>query len=110
MAIVEKKAGGGPLIDLVPPAKHKGDPLPPESMIMREKLIAEHEAKMRKKREENPPKPEPPQEPPLIPKEIFEIMHRADFDMERLRGTLGLDPDSLECVDSGSAQASCDDK
>ena len=118
MAIVEKKAGGGPLVDLVPPGKHKGDPLPPESMVLREKLIAEHQEKMRKKRAENPPKPEPPQEPPLIPKDIFDVMHRVDFDrdsimwgaLQRSGGSSDSEPgENPECSDDGSVQSSCDE-
>lgn len=41
---------GKPLRDMVPPAKNRGDPLPPESMKLREKLIREHEEKMAAKR------------------------------------------------------------
>lgn len=40
---------GKPLEDLVPPAANKGDPLPPESMRLREELIRKHEEKMRMK-------------------------------------------------------------
>jgi hypothetical protein len=64
----------GPLEDLVPPAKVKGDPLPPESMEMRRKMIEEEQSARAKKRNEISIKVSEPK----IPKEVFDVMHRLD--------------------------------
>jgi hypothetical protein len=44
-----------PLEDLVPPAKNKGDPLPPESVRLREELKEAHRERVRRARLPPPP-------------------------------------------------------
>ena len=46
-----KSRVGKPIQDLVPPGANRGDPLPPESMRLREEIIRKDKERIRKKRE-----------------------------------------------------------